>query len=1037
MFLTIYKLESRLEKIEELRYDRMVSLFPLAAADDTRDRDTVVQHPPQRGAAFEVHKNDFLVGRDRYIWLEKDVVVPETRKGFDTIALFDLGDTCEGFSDGFESAIYVNGQAYQGVDSYHNEVFFREEMAGAPAALQLMVWSGLEGGGEPRDQIMPAKRAELGYLHRATDEFYYLARAVCQTWHLLAETDPLKTKLLAAVDEAVCALDLDAPHEVLYPQVEAALAMLSARLEAMGKTHDVTIYCVGHSHIDVAWLWRLKHTKEKCLRSFSTVMRLMERFEDYRFVQSQPQLYKYVKENYPALYEEMRTRIQEGKFEPNGGMWIEADCNLISGESMVRQFLYGDKFFREEFGKRSNCLWLPDVFGYSWAMPQVLRQCGIDTFMTTKISWNEYNKIPHDTFRWRGIDGTEILTHFVTVPNEDNPDYYTYFSYNGFVEPAYVHGTWDNYKDKGLNQDLLMAYGYGDGGGGPTRHMLMKRRALDKIPGLPHVKNITAGEYFDKLHENLKQSNGYLHTWADELYFENHRGTYTSQAYNKRMNRVMEGKMQVLEAFAVLRALQGGDTCMDETRSIWETIMVNQFHDIIPGSSITEVYEDCRRDYEEISARADALTAKHLAGLLTAQADVYSVWNATAFHREDLVAVPEARDGHFETAEHAPLPAQHTAEGYLVRVPVRPLTFASFRFVPAPLCVKDSPFTFSAHARTLETPFYTVRFGASGEMLSLLDKENGREVLRGAGNRLTVYEDRPVMFDAWNIDYDHYTKFQTVDELQSMELAEDGALCCAIRFVWRYRASTIEQTVRFHAQDRRIDFDTVADWHETHRLLKTCFDVDIHARTATYDIQFGNLARNTHHSTSWDWAKFETCAHRWIDLSEHGYGVALLNNCKYGHSVKDNQMAISLIKCATWPDPVADQGEHRFTYALLPHADSWREAGVQQQGECLNQPLCAFPGACAAQAQPLISLSTENVSVDAVKPAEDGNGFIVRLHEYMGGQTVFTLRVAGKSARITPINLLEEPTGETILATTAEVRLRPYEIRSYRVIVDA
>ena len=266
-----------------------------------------------------------------------------------------------------------------------------------------------------------------------------------------------------------------------------------------------------------------------------------DRFDVYRFIQSQPQLYRFVKDNYPALYDEIRQRVAEGKFEPNGGMWVEADCNLISGESMVRQFLYGDRFFREEFGKRSNCLWLPDVFGYSWAMPQVLKQCGIDTFMTTKISWNEYNKIPHDTFMWKGMDGTEILTHFVTVPNEDNPEYYSYFTYNGFVEPVYVHGTWNNYKDKGLNQDLLMAFGYGDGGGGPTRQMLMKRRAIDQIPGMPHVKTITAGEYFEKLHQNVENTTGYLHTWMMNCILKSSRHIYLS-AYNKRMNRRMKEK---------------------------------------------------------------------------------------------------------------------------------------------------------------------------------------------------------------------------------------------------------------------------------------------------------------------------------------------------------------------------------------------------------------------------------------------------------------------------------------------------------------
>ena len=1033
MFLTIYKLESHLEAVDELRYDGMQSIFPLDAADDIRDKDTVVGYPPQKGEAFQVKKNDFLVGRDRYLWLEKEITVPQTREGFDTIGYFDLGDTCEGFSDGFESVLYVNGKAWQGVDSYHNEVFFPEDMAGKKAALQMMVWSGLEGGGEPRDQIMPVRRADIGYLHRTTDEFYFLAHAVCQTWHILQDTDPLKNQLLHAVDSAMSLLDLDAPKEVFYQQVEVAHKQLTEELAEMHKTHDVTIYCVGHSHIDVAWLWRVKHTKEKCLRSFSTVMRLMDRFDDYRFIQSQPQLYRFVKDNYPVLYDEIRQRVAEGKFEPNGGMWGEADCNLISGEAMVRQFLYGDRFFREEFGKRSNCLWLPDVFGYSWAMPQVLKQCGIDTFMTTKISWNEYNKIPHDTFMWKGMDGTEILTHFVTVPNEDNPEYYSYFTYNGFVEPVYVHGTWNNYKDKGLNQDLLMAFGYGDGGGGPTRQMLMKRRAIDQIPGMPHVKTITAGEYFEKLHQNVENTTGYLHTWDDELYFENHRGTYTSQAYNKRMNRRMEGKMQVLEAMAVLAARKGAAVEQDATRSIWETIMINQFHDIIPGSSISEVYADCHKDYTRIAQQAQEMTVRYASHLIGKEENWYSVWNASVFEREDMVLVPESRDGYFEEENGARLSAQKTAEGWMVRVPVLGFAFASFRFVPAENVQNSLPFSVNLTEKTVETPFYVVKFGPSGEMISLFDKQNNREVLKEHGNRLIAYMDRPVMFDAWNIDYDHYTRFEIVDDLQSFELEYEGGISCVLRLCWKYNKSTITQRIVFYADNRRIDFDTKADWHEQHRLLKADFSVDIHAHRATYDIQFGNLERNTHHSTSWDWAKFEVCAHKWIDLSEHGYGVALLNNCKYGHSVCNGHMAISLIKCATWPAPDADQGEHAFMYSLLPHAGGWREAGVHQQGEWINQPLTAMAGRASETNKRLIWVNSDAVSVDAIKPAEDGNGFIVRMHEYQGGHARVRIGSDYAAMQLTPVNMLEETMGDTCNADDFETTMRPYQICNYRV----
>ena len=373
--------------------------------------------------------------------------------------------------------------------------------------------------------------------HKKTDELYYFARAIDKTLELLPKDDEKYEDLKGALDRVFQCINWD--EESFYETAETAHDLLMAELDRMEKHTDVTVDVVGHTHIDVAWLWRLKHTREKAQRSFSTVLRLMELYDEYVFLQTQPQLYKYVKEDCPELYAKIKEKVAEGKWEPDGGMWVEADCNISSGEALVRQFLHGTRFIENEFGKKCEYLWLPDVFGYSWALPQILKQCEIDTFMTTKISWNQFNTIPDDLFKWRGIDGSEILTYFVDVPGEDQDIDTRFSTYNGMVTPHSVLGSWKKFKNKELSKDTLISYGYGDGGG-VNREMLELRRAMDAIPGLPNVKTTTAGEFFRKIHENVDKTDRYVHTWDGDCIWSI-TGAYTSQAYNKE-NKPSSGK---------------------------------------------------------------------------------------------------------------------------------------------------------------------------------------------------------------------------------------------------------------------------------------------------------------------------------------------------------------------------------------------------------------------------------------------------------------------------------------------------------------
>ncbi|KAI7255744.1 hypothetical protein KC345_g11081, partial [Hortaea werneckii] len=507
-------------ELEGYRYREIISLDEWLVAED-KDGDNGV-YPSTITGEGKLRTGDYWTGSDVYLWLHRKIAIPADWQGKRVVGLFDFGRTGGGNNSGFESLLFLDGKPYQGVDSNHQEVFLEEDTAGRELDFTFRLWSGLNGDGQLIPQEHRIKRAELAYLDESTDNLYYTGRAALATCKQLADSQIEKHELLMALNRSLGKLDWSRPGSAdFYASVQEAEKLLLEEMSRLERKHPVTVTAIGHTHIDVAWLWRLTHTREKAARSFSTVLRLMKQFPEYIFLQTQPQLYAYIKQDYPEIYGQIKQRVEEGRWEAGGAMWLEADCNLTSGESLVRQILYGTKFFREEFGVDCKYLWLPDVFGYSWALPQILRKSGIDTFMTTKISWSQYNRMPHDTFQWRGIDGSEVLTHFITTP--DSPDASSwYYTYNGLLEPYSVQGIWDQYQDKNLNRELLLSYGYGDGGGGVNREMLEMRRRLDTMPGLPQVKTGRADDYFERLHESIEGTDQYVHTWDGELYLEFH-----------------------------------------------------------------------------------------------------------------------------------------------------------------------------------------------------------------------------------------------------------------------------------------------------------------------------------------------------------------------------------------------------------------------------------------------------------------------------------------------------------------------------------
>ena len=1039
MFFTQQKLASRIREIEPYRYRGRQALAGLTFQLDPES--VVGAYPPNGGEWQDCDLGQRWRGKDLYVWLRSQVTIPSEWDGHRVLLRYDFGGpTGGGNTAGFESLLFINGHPYQGVDANHKEVFLAEDWVGESIQLHLRLWSGLPGGGKTREMEIQLVQAELCWLDEATDDFFYTALATLETIRVLEENSPEAQELLKAVNYAFREVDWNRPgSEEFYASVEQARSVLRDNLDQIQKHHPVTVTCIGHTHIDVAWLWQIKHTQEKSARSFSTVLRLMEMFPEYIFIQSQPQLYQYIKEDYPEIYEQIKPRIAEGRWEADGAMWVEADCNLSSGESLVRQILLGNQFFQKEFGITSKYLWLPDVFGYSWALPQILKKSGIDTFMTTKISWNQYNRLPHDTFMWRGIDGTEILTHFITTPDQGGARFYTY---NGNTRPFYIKGIWDNYRDKNLNQELLLAYGYGDGGGGVNRDMLEVRRRLEDMPGLPNVQTGRADDYFARLHNTLDESEEYIHTWDGELYLEYHRGTYTSQGKVKWYNRKLElalRKQEWLEVYRSSQLQKWNEYPVDNLTKAWQTVLLHQFHDIIPGSSIQEVYVDTLKDYQETEAALNELEKNVMAQVVQETDGTYTVWNNSTWEHTGLVEIPwssEPEVGSWQDAGGNKLEAVALRKSWLVKVEQVPaLGYSTIYFTPEATTTIESPFT--NHSQGIDTPFYQMRWNDHGQITRLYDLENKREVLaEGArANVLQIFEDRPMAHDAWDIDLYYQEKMYEVTDLRSIEVVEQNALRSIIRFQWRYERSEIRQDLILYSHTRRIDFSSHVDWQQRRQLMKASFPVEVRAVEATFDIQFGNVKRPTHWNTSWDWARFETVAHHWADLSEQGYGVSLLNDSKYGYDIKGNVMRLSLLKGATYPDHEADLGEHKFVYSLYPHKNDWLAGKTVQEAWELNQPLVAVPGKARQTQYSMFTVEGMPIVIDAIKKAEEGDQVVVRFHEYSGGRGRVRLHTSLPVISWQECNLMEEPEGE-LQKGTIELDMKPYEIKTLLLTLD-
>ena len=792
-------------------------------------------------------------------------------------------------------------------------------------------------------------------------------------------------------------------------------------------------------------------TEDKAVRSFSTVLELMKEYPEYVFMSSQPQLYKYVKKNAPDVYEQIKERVKEGRWEPDGGMFVEADCNIASGEALVRQFVHGQRFFKEEFGVDNEILWLPDVFGYSAALPQILQKCGIPYFMTTKISWNEFNKMPYDTFEWEGIDGSRVLTHFVPTRDynkaavEGGTETEHFTTYNGYINPSQMKGAWARYSQKYLNEEVLCSFGFGDGGGGPTKDMLENQRRLAKgLPGMPRTKMSTAKEFFHVLDKHVTDKK-YLPTWVGELYLEYHRGTYTSMARNKKFNRKAEFAYQNEEMYAMLDAQTAGGAYPEkELHEGWEVILRNQFHDILPGSSIKEVYDDSKAEYEGIFAENKALTdatLAHIAAGVKAPKHSLVVYNPNSAAAYDLVTftVPEGMGEPAVYDGETKLAVQKTADGTYVFFAAGVPGKGYKTYIVKEEAADTTP-SMEVSTEVMENEYFKVEYNEKGQFAKIYDKKADRDILKPgkAGNVIVSYEDRPHNYDAWDVNNYYTEKSWDIDQVSAMEVVENGPVRACVKVERKYLDSTITQFIYLYHDIPRIDIKNVIDWKEHQIFVKDYFPIDVHTNEATFDIQYGNVKRDTHDNTSWDFAKFEVCHHKWMDVSEDGYGVSMLNDCKYGVGVRNGVIGMSMLKSAIHPNPEADKELHEFTYSIYPHQGGWREAGTVKQAYQINNPLTYSwkenEGGTLAPEYSLVSSDQDNAVIEVVKKAEDSDAVIVRLYECYNRRTPVTLIFGKELTSVVECNMMEEGADPVeFTGNQATFEMKPYEIKTLKV----
>lgn len=976
--------------------------------------------PVEKGTTFE--------GEGIYVWMKGSYRVPESLDG-KSLFIWPKGEAYEGM-------LWVNGKPYGNYatkyeknsrGNHYCDLLKQGVTAGEMIDVAIEFYAGHYVKGtqpfkddEARPFIVRYEGVDICLKREELADFYYNLKIANQMAEVLDRGSFRRADVVKALLEIHSFIYYDFEYvgwDAFMEGARRANEILKGMLSKTNSASAPYVGLIGHSHMDTSWLWTRKETEKKCARTYANQMNLMDQYPDYTFVQSSAYHSDMIKRLYPDLFEDIKKQVAAGRYEPNGGVWIECDCNIPSGESMVRQFLWGQRFTREHFHYTSDTFWLPDTFGYSAALPQIMKESGIKYFLTTKMSWNDTNDFPYDTFYWKGIDGSQVLVHLNRSHLWPDPE-------NMGRNVMSAEG--DTIKEREVSNMRLFSYGYGDGGGGPQFEMIELAERLADVEGLPKSSHTTVSRFMQELEASAYRPS----TYSGELYLELHRGTLTNQHIIKHNNRKAEFALRDLEYLTVRDAvLRDAAASGEEIHPLMEDLLVNQFHDTLPGTCIPDAHDDAVREVSAVIAGAAERSGRLLNGMAEKE-DTVSVINTLPFERSDVIYLPF--DGRYLDGGYAQqvIRDMDGVQKLAVRgVQIPAYGAAVLKWTGQ--CGREAS-AFRAEGSRLETPFYSVVFNEKGYLESLIDKKSGRQ-LRGDGyalNTFLIAEDVSLGWDNWDIDADCEEKFADTAELLSREIVAEGAVEYRIRSCYQLtEKSSLEQDMIFFADSMQIVFETKMNWQDDHRFLKTAFDTTIQADYASQEIQFGYIRRPLHRNTSIEKAKFEVSNHKYTDLSETRYGAALLNDSKYGISVKDSGMHLSLHKGGCRPDYRGDKGVHCCTYAFLPHTGSMSAENVIRPAYLLNEAPLFVSG--KLEMESLLTVDAANVIAETVKPAEDAaKCFVLRLYEGEGTWTATKLRLGIAAKEVVETNMLEETKQVLEAGREIDLTFKPFEIKT-------
>lgn len=977
----------------------------------------------QQGA-FEPAGPGFTWGEMwEYCWFRGAFSLPEQAKGQRIVMNLQ--------PDG-ETALFVNGKAFgtyraSWVDAPHQFMednvltacaeggehidilmetyaghFYPESPDGGCATGPVLPGAYADPAVEGRRRVLG--RCTYGIWNEDAYQLYMDVDTLNKLLETLEETSLRAAKVAKALERFTLIVDFEQSREKRIASYREAREALRPVMEAKNGSTMPVFYAVGNAHLDLAWLWPMAETYRKTERTFAAQLRLIEEYPEYKFIQSQPASYEMCKKYYPELFARIKEAVKGGQWIADGAMWVEPDTNMTGGEALIRQLVHGKRYYKEEFDVDSEVLWLPDTFGYTAALPQILKGCGVKYLVTQKIFWsyNEGDQFPYHYFNWEGMDGSRVISFLPT-------------SYTYRTEPVMANRIW---KERTQLQDLdafLMPFGYGDGGGGPARDFIEYARRQEDLEGSVKIKMAGPAEFFHDMEEMGKPVN----TYVGELYFSAHRGTYTTQAMIKQNNRRSELALREMELWSALASKCGLEYDLLRADALWKQLLLHQFHDILPGSSIARVYVEAEEAHRGIQAGAEDMKNRALETLAgngscsrctdacPRKGDALTVWNSLSFARQSLVELPEKFAAGARTAAGQSVPVQ--AEGGKVQALVSVPSCGAVSLVPAqeqnqPREISEVKAYECTEGFVLENGLVRAVINGKGEVVSFVLKASGREFAAQPLNHLRMYKDVPRLFDAWDIDSPYVC--QEVEALRAarVEICGEG-LAGVLKVTGQIGESDFTQYIRLAAESRRIEFETAIDWRELHRLLKTAFPVCVHAENGINEMQFGYVERPAHRSRLYDKDRFEVCNHRYSALCDGAHGAAVLNDCKYGISMENNTMELTLLRAAACPEMRSDNRKHYFTYAFTAWEGSFAESDVVRQGYELNVPLQISQGSADFSA---LSIDKTNVLLDTMKPAEDGSGdIILRLYEAQKAAVTAQIKCCLKGGRAYLCDMLE------------------------------